>query len=96
MKVSEITTTDIAEYLHLDEISASDISAIEMGLNAAVSFVCGYTGLTAVALDNYPDITDVIFVLVQDMFDNRTYYVDKSNLNKLVEHILGMHSVNLI
>jgi hypothetical protein len=35
-------------------------------------------------------------VLVQDMYDNRSFYVDKSHLNWVVETILGMHSVNLL
>jgi len=35
-------------------------------------------------------------ILCQDMYDNRSMYVDKNNLNKVVETILGMHSVNLL
>ena len=38
----------------------------------------------------------VVFILCQDMWDNRTLYVDKSNLNKVVDTILGMYSVNLL
>jgi len=38
----------------------------------------------------------VVFVLVSDMYDNRAYYVDKTNMNLLVESILNLHSTNLI
>jgi len=38
----------------------------------------------------------VLLVLVQDMWDNRTLYVDKSNVNKVVDSILGLHAVNLL
>ena len=47
-------------------------------------------------LDQYDDFTIVIFILCQDMYDNRTLYVDKTNLNKVVETILGMHTVGNI
>ena len=47
-------------------------------------------------LDEYDDFIIVVFILCQDMYDNRTLYVDKSNLNKVVETILGMHSQNNI
>ena len=30
-------------------------------------------------------------VLCQDMYDNRSMYVDKNNMNKVVEAVLGMH-----
>jgi hypothetical protein len=46
--------------------------------------------------DKYKDFVIVVYVLVQDMYDNRTLYVDKNNLNKVVETILGMHSINLL
>lgn len=47
-------------------------------------------------LDAYEDFVIVVYVLCQDMYDNRTYYVDKTNLNRVVEAILGMHCVNLL
>lgn len=47
-------------------------------------------------LDVYEDLSIAAYVLVQDMYDNRVMYVDKSNVNKVVETILGMHSRNLI
>ena len=41
-------------------------------------------------------ITIALLVLVGDMYDNRQMYVDKANINRTADTILGMHSVNLI
>ena len=48
------------------------------------------------ALDDLQDVIIVVMILVQDMWDNRTLYVDESGVNKVVESILGLHSVNLL
>jgi len=50
----------------------------------------------AVLVDKYEDFVIVVYVLVQDMYDNRSLYIDKNNMNKVVETILGMHSINLL
>ena len=47
-------------------------------------------------IDNYEDFVIVVYILAQDMYDNRTLYIEKNNLNKVVDTILGMHSVNLL
>ncbi|MFA6717910.1 MAG: DUF2460 domain-containing protein [Prevotella sp.] len=47
-------------------------------------------------LDAYNDFVLAVYVLVQSMYDNRAYYIDKSALNSVVEAILGMHCVNLL
>lgn len=93
-KVSEITYQDCADYIRLDEISEDDINTLNNLIDVAKTFISNYTGRTD--LDVFQDFVIVVFVLVQDMWDNRTLYVDKTNLNKVVESILGMHSVNLL
>ena len=65
-------------------------------LNVAKKFIENYTGRTETELDSYQDFVIVVLVLVQDMYDNRTMYVDSNNLNTVVETILGMHSTNLL
>lgn len=47
-------------------------------------------------LDAFEEFVIVVYILVQDMYDNRTFYVEKNNLNKVVDIILGMHSINLL
>ena len=95
-KVSDITYQDIADYVRLDEVDANDINTLNSLIGISKTFIQNYTGRTAEELDDYQDFVIVVFVLCQDMWDNRALYVDKTNLNKVVETILGMHSVNLL
>lgn len=95
-KVSDITYEDLASYIRLDQVDNDEENTLNNLLNVAKSFICNYTGRTEAELDNFQDFVIVVLILVQDMWDNRTLYVDKSNLNKVVETILGMHSINLL
>lgn len=95
-QVSQITANDIANYIRLDEVEQADLNTLNSLLGVAKTFVMKYTGRTVEELDNYQDFVIVILILCQDMWDNRTLYVDGTNLNKVVETILGMHSVNLL
>ena len=94
MKVSEITYREIAEYIRLTEVSEEDMSLLNNLINIAKTYLKENTGVED--LDEFNDFVIVIFILCQDMYDNRTLYVDKNNLNKVVETILGMHSRNNI
>lgn len=94
--VSDITAQDLAEYLRLVDPDANDINTLNTLLTVAKVYVGEYTGRTIQELDDYKDIIIAILVLVQDMWDNRTLYVDTNNANKVVESILGLHSVNLL
>ena len=97
MKISEITTQDLTDYLRIDDPTEIEESEIERMKTSAISFITGYTGLTETELDDFEDLTQALFVLVADMFDNRNMQSDKSvNVNKMVDLILGMHSVNLL
>ena len=95
-KVSDITYTDVADYIRLDEVNQDAINTLNNLINISKTFISFYTGRTAAELDNFQDFVIVVLILCQDMWDNRTLYVDKTNLNKVVETILGMHSVNLL
>lgn len=95
-KVSQITYQDLADYIRLSEITNDDINTLNNLLGVAKTFISNYTGRAMSELDDYQDFVIVVFVLCQDMWDNRTLYIDKSNLNSVVESILGMHSVNLL
>lgn len=95
-KVSCISPEDVAEYIRLDEVTESDIATLNNLIGIAKSFIKNYTGRTDEELDNYQDFVIVVLVLVQDMWDNRTMYVDSQNLNFVVDSILHLHSVNLL
>jgi len=95
-KVSDITAQDLADYLRISEVTQDDTNTLNTLLDVATNYVAQYTGRTVAQLDEYNDIVIVVMILVQDMWDNRTLYVDSSNVNKVVESILGLHSVNLL
>ena len=95
-KVSDITAESVAEYLRLDEVTNSEINTLEMLISIATSYIKSYTGLDDAGVDKYPEFVIVVLILCQDMWDNRTMYVDSKDLNNTVQSILAMHSVNLL
>lgn len=94
-RVSDITAQDVADYIRLDA-DVADESTLNNLIGIAKTFVKNYTGRSEEEMDNIQDFVIVVLILCQDMWDNRTLYVDKSNLNKVIETILGLHSVNLL
>lgn len=94
MTVSEITVNDLVEYLNIYETTNEDLQLLENLLSIAKDFVKSYTGQTN--LDKYESFVFAIYILVQDMYDNRALEVNGTNLNKIVTSILNMHSINLL
>ena len=95
-KVSDITEESVADYLRLDEVTDSEINTLAMLISIATSYIKSYTGLDDAGVDKYPEFVIVVLILCQDMWDNRTMYVDSKDLNNTVQSILAMHSVNLL
>lgn len=96
MKVSDITVNDIVEYCRISEPSTADNAFLEQAIEAAKAYIRSYTGLDNDRIDEHEDFVIVVYVLVQDMYDNRSLYTESKSLNNTVETILGMHSVNLL
>lgn len=94
MKISEITVKEIKDYLHV--YHTEDDQLITAILTASKSFVKNYTGLTNEGLDAKDDLTMAIFILSSELYDNRVYTVENTNVNPVIEAILNMHSVNLL
>lgn len=95
MKISEIKVTTVAEYIHLEkgDYKEDDIQAL---ITTAVSFITSYTAIKKEDLEKYEDFYIVVLILCQDMYDNRTLYVDSKQLNRTVQTILNMHRLNLM
>lgn len=95
MKVSEIQVSNIVDYIILEsgQYKESDIQVL---LDVSKAYIRSYTGLTNDEIDEHEDFIIVVYVLCQDMHDNRSMYIDNKNLNRTVESILGMHRINLI
>ena len=97
-KVSEITIGDVARYIRVDDYEEIDIKTY---LNVAINYISSYTGIPVTSedgesLDDFADFVIVAYILCQDMHDNRTLYVDKNNINKVVQTILDMHTRNYL
>lgn len=95
MKVSEVSANDIINYLKLIDGDYEE-NDIELLMDSAKAFIRSYTGLTDEAIDTHEDITIVLFVLCQDFYDNRSYYTEKNNINRVVSTILNMHRTNYL
>lgn len=98
MKVSEIQLPQIAKQIReeFEYIMESDKVLLEAERVAAIAYVKTYTGLTDTQMDEHEDLSIAVLCLISDMYDNRQMYVDKSSVNRVVDTILSMYSVNLI
>lgn len=94
MKISEVTIEDLKEYAvvshNLDDKLFTNILA------ASKAYIKSYTGLTLEEMDTKEDLTIVLMILCNEMYDNRAYTVENDKANKVVNSILDMHSINLL
>jgi hypothetical protein len=96
-KISEIVVDDIIDYLRISETSEKEEKYLKTILNVSKEYIRKYTGYEKIDdLDKYPDLVIVVFVLCQSMYDDRAYYIDNTNVNKVVQSILDLHSRNLL
>lgn len=93
MVISAITNQNVADFLRLDD--AEDPILTPM-MTAAKQFIADYTGLSGEELDEHEDFYVAFMVLVQDMYDNRRMYVDKNDVNRVVDSILFRHRTNFL
>ena len=91
-KVSDITVDLIAEFIHLDGMNATEERQLSTFLNIAKDYIKNYTGIDD--LDEYTDLVLVVYIMCQDMYDNRAMYVDGKSINRTVQTILDMHTRN--
>ena len=95
-KLSEISVDSIADYLRIAEVTEKDREFLATLNGVAKDYIMQYTGIPEDELDNYNDLVIAAYVLIQDMYDTRTMYVESDNVNKVVDTILGMHQRNLL
>lgn len=95
-KLSEITSAQMAEFIRLPDPTVDDFNTLNSFMSIAIAYIEQYTGKTAEELDELQDVMIAALILVQDMWDNRTMYVDSTNSNKVVDSILNLHQVNLL
>ncbi|AJK89648.1 MULTISPECIES: head-tail connector protein [Lysinibacillus] len=96
MQVSKITPSELAKYAREDETDTEILSTFTLILSAVKAYIKGYTGLSDEQLDTKEDISIAVFVLANEMYENRVFTVKDNNVNKVVQSILDMHSINLL
>lgn len=79
-----------------ENLTEEDLTLIQAMQAAAVSYCVGQTGLTKEEMDEHEDITIAVLTLISDMWDNRSMSIDRSNINRVIDTILGMHCINLL
>lgn len=90
----DILLEDLKAYIRID--SNEDDNLLERILLSAKSFICDYTGLSVKELKEKESMYLAILVICSEMYDNRQYTVEKTNLNPIVKSILDMYSINLL
>lgn len=95
VKVSDITVKDIADYIRLAEPSQEDTNFLTKCLEIAKAYIKSYTGIED--LDSQAEFVICVYILCQDMYDNRSRYIDGNpQPNKTFDTILNLHCGNLI
>lgn len=99
MRVSELTVSDIAEYLRImpEDLDEQEEKTLKGFLEAAKNYVMNYTGLSMAEIDTHPDMIPAVCCLAGDFYANRDMTLAiKGTANKTVDSILSMYSVNLL
>jgi hypothetical protein len=106
MKVSEVGISDLKGYANVyHDIDDSLFTAI---LAAAKQFLVSYTGIPLEdvpatdtepvinGLDHYEDMTVALFILSNEMYDNRMVHVESNKIGFVIRQLLDSHSTNLL
>lgn len=103
MKVSELSTQDVTEYLKIetDDLTDSESGMITAMLTAAKQYAQSYTGTDIDYLDQYPDVAIAVLCLTGDFYTNRDMFTNikgtgTASVNRTVQSILDMHRHNLL
>lgn len=94
MKISQVQVSDLKQFANV--YHNADDNLFEIILIAAKGFITTYTGLMVSELDNFEDLSVCLFVLANEMYDNRDYSTEKLQVNFVVKQILDSHSVNYL
>ena len=102
MKPRQHTHQDVAAFARLivekaeyDELSDAEKQGCAMALEAAKSYVAGYTGLD-IETTELEDIAYAVLVIATEMLDNRQMTAQYTGQNPTAMQILNMHSTNLL
>lgn len=95
MKLSQVQISDLKQYANV--FHTADDNLFTTILIAGKAFISTYTGLPLFPdCDNYEDLTIALFVLCNEMYDNRDFTTDNTKVNFVVKQILDSYSVNYL
>lgn len=94
MKISEVTISNLKNYANVTH--TEDDNLFTQILAASKGYIKSYTGLSDELLDLNEDLTVALLVLSNDLYDNRSYNIESTKANLVVQTILDMHSINLL
>ena len=94
MKVSDLDITMVKLYLKVD--FDDDDLLIQLIIDGAKSYLKSYTGLDDAMLDTKEDLTLGVLALVTDMYENRSFTIEQDKVNKIIDSMLSLHSINLL
>lgn len=92
MKVSELTSNFLAEYIHVEP----DDPMVQQMKTAAVAYVKSFTGLTDKEIDAIDEMWIAVACLVSDMYDNRSMVIKEEGMNRTAATIMMMHATNYL
>ena len=97
-RASELTAETLLSFCRIEPDYATDFDRelVARAHKAALAHIADTLGLTTEQIDEKPNLAVACMVLVRDMYENRTPYVDKSSPNRTVEAILGLYDGNLL
>lgn len=95
MKLSELTVEDATAHT---VVSPDDPDGVLFPayLEAAKSYVLGYTGLSMEAADEKPELAIAALIMFADLVRNKEATVDQGRENPALAAFLGMHAVNYL
>lgn len=106
MKISEITQELILSQLRenaqaLSETEKAYINALK---EATIAYICDWTGIGGVStpddkghmLDDYEDLVYPFMTIISDMYDTRSFTVDRNKINPVAASTLNLHSFNIV
>jgi hypothetical protein len=96
LKISEVTVQDLKEYAREDNNEPEIIKAFTNILVGVKAYINGQTGLTFEQMDTKEDLTMVLFVLANEMYENRQYTVQNDKVSVIIKSILDQYCVNLL
>lgn len=95
---SELSKEIICCHLRIDPEMVDDIEweYIEGLKRVAIDYVAIHCNRAVDYIDEHEDLAQAVLVLISDMYDERSIYVNSTHPNRTVETILSHHDQNFL